>query len=972
MVPKKRVAGTCLALAFVATMPATAFAQSGIAGVVKDATGAVLPGVTVEASSPVLIEKVRAVATDGQGQYKVVDLRPGTYAVVFSLPGFNTVKREGIELTASFTATVNVELRVGALEETVTVSGESPMVDVHNVVQQQVVTAEAIATVPTARTYQNFGQLIPGATINSTIRPSPQDVGGLSGERQRLMLHGGRANDFSHTVDGQSGFNVLNSAGSTTGVTINPGEVQEFSYELGAISAETEKGGVHVNIVPRDGGNRFAGSLFGAFANSSMQADNLTDDLRARGLTSGNPLNQLSDINPAFGGPLLDNKLWFFGSVRQNVLNLGVAGVYENATPTAFSYKPDLNRPATDDFKMRSAGVRFTWQATPKHKLALYALRGGQCQCHIGIAGNRAPEATAAGRHPINQIVNVTWSATFSNRLLLQSGALVNRFISAMEPQPGLTPDTIAVTELSTGQAFRAASSYNFTRHRIQAYRTALTYVTGSHAFKAGMTLMQGQRSARVTVNGDLNLQLLNGVPRSITVYATPYVNTEDLNANFGLYVQDQWTVKHLTVNAGLRFDALHASVPEQHLSAVRLMPARDFAAVPDVPKWHDLSPRLGASYDLFGNGKTALKGSVSRYVVGELVDFAQGNNPVISSVNSTTRTWTDLNGNFYPDCNLTNPATNAECGPLTNANFGKPNIVTRYDDAIRTGFGVRAYNWETTAGIQQQLTGGLSAGATYFRRWYGNFNVTDNLSVTPQNYDTYCITAPKDARLPDGGGYRVCGLYDINPSRFGQISNLVSPASSYGKQTEIFNGVDLTVAARVKRGAFVQGGVSIGRLETNNCFVVDSPQQLRFCNVKPPFQSSIKFMGAYPLPWDMQIGGSFQSTPGPQITASYAATSTLIQPSLGRNLSSGPNGTAAIELIEPGTMYGARMYQVDTRLTKIIRLGSKRIQGNFDMYNALNASPVLVQNNTFGSAWQRPNYILPGRLFKVSAQVDF
>jgi hypothetical protein len=950
-----------------------AMAQSGIAGNVKDTTGAVLPGVTVQASSPALIEKVRVVVTDDQGQYKIVDLRPGTYTVTFSLPGFVEVRREGIELSASFTATVNGELRLGGLEETITVSGASPLVDVQNVVQNRVVTAQLIAAIPTARTYQNFAQMIPGTSIVNASRPAGQDVGGLSGERQRVQIHGSRANDFSQTVDGLSGFNVLNNAGSTTSVTINPAEVQEFSYDLGAISADTEKGGVHVNVIPKEGGNRFAGMVFGAFANSSMQADNMTDDLRARGLRSGNPLDKIWDINPGFGGPLRENKLWFYGSFRQNTLNTRVAGMYHNATPTGFKYTPDLDRPAVDDLWIRSTGVRLTWQAAPKHKVSFFGLQQAQCQCHYLIGSVlKTPEASSVQEFPKARILTSTWSSPFTNRLLFEAGALINRFRQDIGPRPEVAPGTVAATELSTGLQFRAAPSYTYTTHRIETYRAALSYVTGSHATKVGMSLVRGERNSTVEVNGNHNIALLNGVPRSVTVYATPYVNIEHLNANFGLYAQDQWTIKRLTANIGLRFDYLHTSVPEQHLPAVQFMPARDFNAVADVPNWKDLSPRFGASYDLFGTGKTALKVSLSRYVLGELVDFAQSNNPVIASVNSTTRTWTDLNGNFVPDCNLGSATTNGECGPLASASFGKPNIVTRYDDAIKSGFGVRGYNWEASAGVQHEVIAGLSASAMYFRRSYGNFTVTDNLAVAPADYNPYCITAPRDSRLPDGGGYQVCGLYDINPSKFGQVNNLVTKADAYGAQREVYNGLDVNVNARMRGGVMLQGGLNVGRTQTTNCNVVDSPQQLRFCDINLPFQSQFKIFGTYPLPWHLQAGGSFQSTPGPQILANYVATSAQIMPSLGRNLSAGANGTATIPLVQPGTLYGERMYQVDARLTRIFKVGRSRIQGNFDLYNALNASPVLVQNSTFGAEWQRPTYILPGRLFKVSVQVEF
>jgi Carboxypeptidase regulatory-like domain len=969
---KRRIVS--VGLVAIVLMPAVTLAQSGIAGIVRDTTAAVLPGVTVEASSPVLLEKTRTAVTDEQGRYHIVDLRPGVYRVAFTLTGFNAFTREGIELTANFTANVNADLRVGALEETVTVSGLGPVVDIQNVIQRSVVTDRQIAAIPTGRSFQNFAQMIPGVSIANVTRPSPQDVGGLSGERQRLIVHGSQFNDFSQTLEGLS-FNILNSAGSSTAITVNPGEVQEFSYELGAISAETEKGGARVNIIPKDGGNRFAGSVFAAFANTDMQNDNLTDDLKARGLGSGNPLEKIWDVNPALGGPLVKDKVWFFGSFRYSGLSSLVAGNYYNSTPQAFVYTPDTSRPGVDSLFGTSSGLRTTWQATSKNKISLYGLRTTQLQRNKDIAsGLTSPEASTRTMFPTNQLLQAMWSAPVTSRVLFEAGMLVYRFVQDTSPQPGVTPDIMAATEQSTGLRFRANPEYSVISHDQETYRASLSYVTGSHAFKGGFTLQRGSRVSEIRINRDLTVSLLNGVPRSLTMNATPYAATENLDANFGAFVQDQWALRRLTLNVGLRFDQIRASVPEQNLPAVQFVSERNFAALSNVPHWNDLSPRLGASYDLFGTGKTALKMSMNRYVLGELIDFARANNPLFASVNSATRTWTDANRDFNPDCDFRNFLTNGECGPISNTNFGTRNpSVNRYDDAIKEGWGIRGYNWEVMAGIQQELVSGVSANASYFRRWYGNFRATDNRAVTPADYDPYCITAPTDSRLPGGGGYAICGLYDINPSKFGQVTNLVTQANTFGKQTEIYTGIDVLMNARLPRGATLQGGFNTGRVETNSCFVVDSPQALRYCNIKPPFfQPQFKFFGAQPLPRGFQLAGSFQTAAGPEITASYAATSAQIQPSLGRPLAAGANGTVTIPLIQPGTQYGERLYQVDARLTKFFKIGRTRIQGNLDLYNALNSNTVLVQNNTFGSAWQRPTYILPGRLFKVSGQIDF
>jgi len=262
-----------------------------------------------------------------------------------------------------------------------------------------------------------------------------------------------------------------------------------------------------------------------------------------------------------------------------------------------------------------------------------------------------------------------------------------------------------------------------------------------------------------------------------------------------------------------------------------------------------------------------------------------------------------------------------------------------------------------------------VSVNVGYFRRWYGNFLATDNLNIAPSDYTQYCATAPQDSRLPNGGGYQVCGLYDAN--RIVAQNSVITLAKSFGEQSEIYNGVDASVALRLPAGAVLQGGTSTGRVATNNCFIVDSPQQLLNCEVTPPFQTQVKLLGVYPWPWwGIQTSATFQSLPGPEITAARSYSSAEVFSSLGRNLTS---GNATVPLIAPGTMYGDRLSQIDFRVSKLVSIGTgRRLQANVDLYNLFNASPVLALNTTFGNAWQRPLQILQGRLLKFGVQLDF
>jgi hypothetical protein len=964
---------------------AAAFAQTDtgtIAGVTKDSSGLALPGVSVEAASPALIEKVRTVVTDGQGQYKIVALPPGVYSVTFSLAGFNSIKRSGVELTTNFTANVNADLQVGDLQETLTVSAATPVVDVQNVREQRTLTADVVAAVPTGRTDETIAVLIPGALVTPNATTSNQDVGGSTGDPQsQIAVHGSRGTDYNNLIDNIPANGPVGLPNG--GLYMDAGAVEEFSVNVGAISAETATGGVSINNVPKSGSDRFTGTLFAAYTNDRLENGNLTPALVAAGFTSPNHLNKLWDVNPSFGGPIRQGKLWFFVSTRAWGYQNAVGNLFYSADPQALKYTPDRNHLAIDDSQIGSVSARFTWQVTPRNKINGYVQEQGRCICHAGVGGGvggtvLAPEAAGARHSPVDNLEQVTWTSAVSNRLLFEAGVMFFPFqfqVNPVSDAPSATT-SLSVTDSGTGMTFRAAPTYSNILTNTQNARAALSYVTGSHAFKVGFSLQTASRSnGTFMANGsNVDLTLLNGVPKSVTEFTTPYTTLQHMEL-LGLYAQDQWTVGHVTLNAGLRFDHLNEYAPATNLPAAQFVGPRNFPAIYDVPNWNDLNPRLGVAYDLFGTGKTAVKVSLSRYVVGETTAFALANSPINTSVNSVTRTWNDPTGTFNPylDCNLANPVANGACGAVSNASFGQTVITTRYDDAVRTGFGVRPDNWEMSAGVQHELLPRVSMNVGYFRRWYGNFTATHNLATTPQDYNPYCVTAPANPQLPGGGGYQVCGLYDVTPSLFGKVNNLVTPAGAFGNQWEHYNGVDLTVNARLVAGLLLQGGLNVGRDETNNCFVVNSPQQLLYCDVKPPFQPQVKLLGSLPLQWwGFITSATFQSLAGPPITATETVTNAQIAPSLSRNLAAGANGTATVNLIAPGTLYGDRLNQLDFRLSKIVKAGRTKIQGNFDLYNALNASPVLLLNTTYGTNWEQPTQILPGRLFKFGAQVSF
>ena len=981
---------------------ADGFAQTlptSIAGTVKDASGAVMPGVTIEASSDALIEKVRTVISDARGEYKVVDLRPGTYTVTFTLPGFSTIRRENIELTSGFTANIDAEMRVGALEETLTVTGQSPVVDVQNTSQTKVVSNEMLFALPLTKEMGGLAKV----TVGVMIPPTAQDVGGnIDPMNAYPVIHGGRTGDNRALLDGMQ----FNGEGQGRGFYFNPAAAQEASVQLGGQTAEFENGGFQANMVPKDGGNRFSGLFSANYANDNWVSDNLTQELIDRGLRSVNKTKRTYDANAAVGGPIFRDKLWFFTAHRVFGYQNWLAGNFANLTQNTPFYTPDPTRPAIHQQDNVSDGIRLTYQLSTKDKIAVsYDFQ--HTNICLGCSPLVAPEATYKTKYADpNYLLQGKWTRVHSSRLLFEvaDSTLIFNWPNSRKPEA----QGISILNANTGFRYNAplASSLGQRVASQSNQRGSVSYVTGSHAFKVGFTTQEAWHHAYYDDGGPaaglgagiVAYTFLNNRPSSITQYAEPVEFFERLKVNLGIYAQDQWTVGRFTVNYGLRYDYFNAYVPEQNLNAGPFVPARHYDKVECVPCWKDISPRMAVAYDLFGNGRTALKVNVGRYVAADIYTQARANNPVTRAVLNASRTWTDSNNNFTPDCDLANFAAQNNsasggdvCGAINNVNFGKnnPNATTYAPDTL-TGYGARANNWQTHVTVDQQLRSNISLGVGYFRTVWGGFSASQNVAVAPgtSDFDSYCVIAPTDARLPGGGGYQLCNIYDVIPSKFGASTLVVSrEPTRNGNRSEIYNGFDIVLNIRLPRRININGGLNSGRTVTSNCGLAltnlqfnisdaqpSTPHTEDYCQVTPPWSAStqVKFSGAFPLPYQFQVATTFQNLPAISYGANATYTSAQIQQWLGRPLSAGPNATVSIPLIAPSTYYEDRIQQLDFRFSRDFRVGRTRVEPEFDIYNALNASPVLAVNSTFGSSWLTPTQILAGRLFKLGVQVSF
>jgi len=638
--------------------------------------------------------------------------------------------------------------------------------------------------------------------------------------------------------------------------------------------------------------------------------------------------------------------------------------------------------------------VRVTVQATPKHKLAISYDPSYICDCPRGLTATVAPEARLMDyvtNYPKNYLFG-DWTAPVTNRLLFDS-AFVRQWSLTTRPTenfhfPNGAPATkmVSVLEQTTNLLYRASWQAHRTQNDTFFWRGSAAYITGSHSFKAGFNYGWGfQDRTDFSPDAPLQYRFNNGIPNQLTMHARPFRNITHIR-DHGLFVQDRWTVRQLTVTAGLRYDYFHDFFPETPIGPTDYAPTRNILfPKTDGVRWHDIEPRMGAAYDVFGDGKTALKVSLNKYMAGQAAigAFAFDMAPSNRLVNLTTRAWTDANRDYLPNCDLINPAANGECGAMASPDFGTTRSGITYDPDTLKGWGKRDNNWQFSAGVQREILPRTSIDLSYFRTWFGNFVVTDDRALSASDFDTFSITAPLDPRLPGGGGQTISGLYDRTPAAFGRRADLfLTYAEKFGKQSDRWEGFDVSINARPRPGVTLQGGTNTQRRKTDKCDVVAKVPEsilnvaanapsIPYCRTTGNLLTQIKMTGSYTIPRiDVQVTAAVQSQPGPEVAAIFNATNANVVASLGRPLSGG-TVNIPVNLVSPTTVYGERMNQVDLRIAKILRPGGIRTTASVDLYNALNANPVTTQSDAFAT-WQRPQGILNARFAKLVIQMDF
>ena len=920
-----------LAVLFLAVVTPQAFAQSAIGGLVRDASGAVLPGVTVEASSAALIEGSRTAVTDGAGQYTIADLRPGTYTVTFSLASFRTVKREGIILTTSFTATVNADLAVGALEEAITVTGASPLVDVQRSVSQSVMTRETLDTIPTGKDPFAVGQLIAGVT---TATP---DVGGTQIMQQpTLQVHGSSNQDNVFMVDGVQ-IQHMGFGGNQTGFYFNDGLMEEISYQTSSLPAEAPVGGVQINMIPHDGGNTFHGSLFSTAANSGMQANNLDSDLVALGFKVQNRVQSVYDVNATLGGPILRDHLWFFGTFRRWSANNYLGNTFTSTGAQAI-----------DDQHISDATIRLTWQASKRNKLALHYDRGIKWRGHRPnnwlTASINDPISDVVQTTQLNYIAEVKWSSPITNRLLADAAFFSLPINYTLGFEPDAAPGVLATYDQIRSTISGVSPRMDTDSARMNTYSGSLSYVTGTHALKVGGQVRTGWSQELFTIRGDILQITSNGVANSVRLVNTPSGHKEE-GVNTALFAQDSWRVGPFTLNPGIRYERFVMSIPAQGAPAGTWVPARDFAAQNGIVNWNTVSPRLGVSWDAFGDGRTAVKGGVSRYDRLEGITIIQPLN--LRNIAFQTCPWTDTNGDGI--------AENNEIGRCTGSlqpslGYVDPNLA-------------RPHQWEYTVMVQRQIGPNTAVSLGYYGRRFGDLYTTVNASVPLSAYTPVTVTNPLTNQPMT--------VYNQDPATRNAVRNVVMTIPNLEQH---YNGVELQVNTRLTR-ATVFGGLTIGsdygdQDTTSSCSGCASdfnnPNNLINNRGAVGYDSTYQVRGGFNwrLPADVQFSGSIREATGQPQSRIYILTTSIV-PGL-------TQVTQNVQVAPRGDYRYPWVNLVDVRVARGFQAGSARIEPTIDVYNVFNNNAVTSAVTTIGSSLGRPSSIVMGRLLRVGGRITF
>ncbi len=925
--------------------------QTGsITGTVTDSSIAVLPGATVTLSGERLIGGAAVQVSDASGAYRFDRLSPGTYAVRFELQGFRSVTHDDVRVSAAFVATVNGKLEVGSVSESITVTGESPTVDTRSNVQQTVMNQEILEGVPTGRDPWSLAKLIPGVQV------ATYDVGGTQSMQQSaLSAHGSNTNDVSYNIDGAT-VNWPGGGGGATMMYYDQGMFEEVNYMTSAVPAEVMAGGVSINMVTKDGGNVWKGQARYSFANDRLQSVNHLDAAAAAAKVGntflGNPTQKTYDFNLAGGGAIVKNRVWVNGTVRKWVVNKLV-----NAR------NPDGSQ-ALDDNDLKNYSGKLVASFTSNNKLTASFLTNDKIRGHRrDTPPNTVPDIASLVQTNPATLSQFKYTG-IRKRLVFESNfSLMNGQTNYLY-QPGTPADAIRKVDntLSTGD-FAASREEHQPNSRTQ-FDNVVSYsrsgLGGEHLFKAGMQWGRLYYESQYTVQGDHYVEYSNGVPTQVRLFNTP-TNPKNLAQVMGFFVQDAWTVGgRLTLNLGMRYDGYKGTLPDQSNPGGPYIAARAVAAT-EVLNQKLFVWRSGASYDLTGNGRTALKASYSRYGLQVGIDRVTNVNPL--SNGSQTCPWSDPNGD----------------GKFQAFEINRTSC-SAFSGGISTFYAADGVDWpysdEVTAGVETQMAGAVRVGAMfYYRTNRAQFGQRNTL-VPSSGYTAFTVN------VPNGPGGTVAAPKPTTATVYNLAPTLTSAQNNIRDNDTFldtdYKGVEFTASKRFSKKWQMVAGFTIGKNTggpsapggfTNGADLND-PNVTLYSNgiIGNDSERALRLSGSYELPGRISLAGSLISNNGYPYQSTYTVTRALAA-TAGVALT---RASQTVYLSERGNERFNDVTMVDLRVSRKFRFGTRGFTPTADFFNLGNAATVVTHNGGVGATYLAPAEILAPRIIRVGFSLDF
>ena len=964
-----------LSLAVVAA-PAAAQVQTGeIFGKVTDATGGVLPGVTVTIESPALITAQSAVSADSGG-YRFPNLPIGTYTVKFELAGFRTLVRTDVVIQAGFNAEINSKLEVSSVQETVTVSGESPVVDTKSTTIGSNFNRDMLEKIPSARDPWVILEQTPGMVMDR------QNVGGnQSGQQSSFLAHGSSANQMWN-IDGAT-ITDMAAGGSPTYYDFD--SFEEIQIQTGGSDASTEAGGVSINFVTKSGSNSLKGSARLYVTDQKFQSDNITQELRDQDAGSGNPIQNIKDYGFEIGGPILRNKAWFWGGYGRNDIKVGVVGflIDPEGDPN------DKNNLRTDRTEIDSYNGKVQYQWATGHKSTFLYSRNEKIRNARGAGPSNPIETTTPQSGP-SEVWKGEHQWIVNDRMLMtgQYSYVQNSFLLDFA-SPELA-DVQRILFVNSGYNARAGTLSDNIRPTYEARLDGTYFLSsflgGDHSTKFGFRYRSTPYETISKSGGGAQLRI-RGVDFPDEIAAYEARTGHDLCYDYGLlpsserceaniirdgdtnrdmweysaYLNDSYRKGRMTLNLGVRWDYQDDRATTANIAAnpilPDLLPAVQFVGADSGVTYNNVSPRLGLTYDLRGNGKTVLKANFARYY--GIGIYTAG---TLSPTGSTTLRygWSDRNGDLVVQRDELEFARGFLATPTSNYNPENPSAVTTpatVDPNLENDI-----TDEFIAGIDHELMNNFGVGVSYIYRKYHNFQDTYRVGPTSDEYSPVTFTAACGNSSCSQPSYTV--VYYQRPTAL-PAQTILRNDTEY----RLYHGVEFTARKRFSNRWMMMGAFTYN--DTRYYYPNPTIDYLDPTNIEQQNGAQVgtlnvrwvgKLSGLYALPYDMSVSAFWNFRQG------FPFNPTVLSPSR-----TGGGGTANVLVAENNTIRHDNFYQLDMRLDKVVNLGRIRVVPMVEVFNLLNANTVLdrVERQNASNA-NNVETVLSGRVFRLAARVGF